>query len=109
MMINDLDMWIRKGVREALAEVALGEPFSFTAGPTLAPGTSTPIYLVVVTAPSPILGQTMMAPGFITIPVDQDELARMVGELVSQLRQRASAELGVGFRQMVAPPFPGAA
>ncbi|MEV0151568.1 MULTISPECIES: hypothetical protein [unclassified Nonomuraea] len=97
MAITDLDMWIRKAVREALEKTALGEPYSFTTGPSLAPGTSTPIYLVAVTAPSPILGRTMVAAGVVTIPVDQEELTAMVGELVDQLRQRAAADLKVGF------------
>jgi hypothetical protein len=100
MAVTDLDMWIRKGVREALEKNALGEPYSFMCGPTLSPvSAGTPIYLVVISRPSPILGQTLMAPGIITVPVDQDELAKLVGELVDQLRRRASAELGVGFRQ----------
>jgi hypothetical protein len=109
MTVTDLDATIRQTIQKALETEAMGEPFSFTAGPTLAPGSTTPVYLVMVSAPSPILGQTMTAPGIITLPVDLDELTRLVGELVSQLRQRASADLGVGFRQARDIPFSGVA
>lgn len=97
-MVTDLDMQIRKGVREALETVGLGEPYSFMCGPTLSPvSAGTPIYLVVVSRPSPVLGETLTAPGIITVPVDPDELTKLVGELVDTLRRRASAELKVGF------------
>jgi hypothetical protein len=99
-MITDLDMWIRKAIRETLEKNALGEPYSFMCGPTLSPvSASTPIYLIVVSRPSPVIGRTLTAPGLITVPVDQDELAALVGELVDGLCKRAAAELGVGFRE----------
>jgi hypothetical protein len=104
MTVTDLDLWIRKGVREALEKTALGDMFSFMCGPTLSPaapvlGTATAVYLIVVTMPSPVLGQTLTAPGLIAVPVDQDELAKLVGGLVDGLRQRAAGDLGVGFRE----------
>jgi hypothetical protein len=109
MTVTDLDATIRQTIQKALETEAMGESFSFTAGMVLAPGSTTPIYLVMITAASPILGQTMTAPGIITLPMDLDELATLVGELVSQLRQRASADLGVGFRQARDIPFSGVA
>lgn len=109
MTVTDLDATIRPFIQKTLEKEALGESFSFMAGMVLAPGSTTPIYLVMVTAQSPILGQTMTAPGIITLPMDLAELGTLVGELVSQLRQRASADLGIGFRRGLDIPFSGAA
>lgn len=96
-MITDLDELVRGMVRKALERHALGDAFSFMCGPAVIGGANGLVYTVMIQLPSPVVGETLMRMGHITLPINTLELEDMVAELVGQLRSQRSAVLGVGF------------
>lgn len=104
MTITDADAQIRERIRDRLEVLALGESYSFMCGPTLPPGSPQgALYMVALTRPSPVIGETLKTLGLITIPVDPVELDALLEEMVGKLQASASAVLGVGFKSTSAP------